>query len=118
MAKSRATATHGTAQELAGHDDSYAANGESQHSRRAASPPGNLKTRGYVKKGQGERPPGQLLAESKSELARMCGRLIIGELDAAQRAKLKHNIEVKRGFIARLEAEVDDINSGLGDDWN
>jgi hypothetical protein len=93
----------GTARDLADHDAGYSANGESEHSRRAASAP-NFTTRSHVARTKGKHTSADLIAENKSLLAKLRGE-ILTETNPARLAKLRRNLEIKSRFVAKLESE-------------
>jgi hypothetical protein len=94
----RGAIKHGSAKDLAEHDAGYSANGESEHSRRAASSP-------KISLSHGKRTDGRLIRENESKLAKIRARLLT-ENNPAQLVKLKRDFEIKSAFIERLKSEA------------
>jgi hypothetical protein len=95
--------TRGTARDLADLGNGYAANGEGQYSRQAASPP-LVALSGYVPKTRGRRSHSALIAQNVSLMAKLRGDLLLTD-DPIKRARIEKNLDIKQRFIARLKAE-------------
>lgn len=101
--KARPIIHRGTSsRDLSDHGDGYSANGESEHSRRAASERDFMMPR-HVAKGRGKRTPAGLIAENESELVRLRGEMLI-ETNPTRLVKLKRNFEIKSRFVERLKS--------------
>jgi hypothetical protein len=92
-----------TERDLANGEDGFAANGESQFTRRA-SQPGNMNFPGAVPKRRGKHTHAALIAENVSGISKLRGDLSLAT-DPVKRAWIAKNIGIKERFVARLKAE-------------
>lgn len=97
----------GTARDLADHGVGYTANGESEHSRRAAQPGSNvtLRSGAGLLNIKGRRTVELNLACNEVEVLRMKAALCT-ETNPTRRQKLVKNLEIKGAFCERLRAEL------------
>jgi hypothetical protein len=111
MARALGIIRHGTARNLADHDDGYSANGESEFSRQSARAPN-------VSLNKGRRTDGRLIRETEKALRKL--KCKASEVDDPIRLmKLEKNIAIKSAFLDRLRPpRITTIPGELDASWD
>jgi hypothetical protein len=87
-------------------EDGYSGSGESIYTRRAARTGHGVLLKGQVaNETRGTRPRRVIIEENLAQLSKLRCELLI-EDDAARRAKLEKNIDIKSRFVARIKLEL------------
>jgi hypothetical protein len=98
--------SQGTANDLAELGNGYAANGESEHSRRAARPDRYVTFARLIEKVQSNERRDHLIRRHSRALANLRGDIMVAKRnDPARVAKLEKNLEIKQRFVDRLRSE-------------